>query len=992
MLSLDRPLDIDGIAVFRDHADPNLFWYLPGPVRLARRQDSNRAAFSFIKYKPAVAGAGLKGGGFAMFETTLALDPKKEQAIKARVMTEPRVTQPRLSPVIFEEGTVQCIALNMQGSGGGGAAEAPPPGAFNAVEEILGATVPSMDAQNRAAFSLVLSQEGTTILEQALEQGLAPIGVLYSFVYSGMRPALEVEITADLEMVYNHFSLDFDVQIQWVRAGIDLLFEKLKQTGVIKIKILNFTGEADEAEQESWALEFFKNDLLSKWFEPTFAPGILATEQAKADSLEAVAKLNSDMLGGLKLPAKDEKPETKTDPKAGDAAKTDTKTTTETKTAGVTINQTSSQTSVQTQQTPPQPILYLAAFDKVSCTPDLLPDGQSISHLLSETGTLETVIVTGAGATVKVDGKAVALDQQGQFKVDVQLDKSVQVEVTWPAAVRQETFNLYFDMDKPPETGWGTTSSCAAFIEYLDNKTKDQRFLNASGIADGDGAKWSGPELGAARLEKWFTTLAEPKKVEIAAYASFEQANNKQLQAEYNKRLSQRRLEVVKGIAGRKGVAQPASAAHGDTEARKDPNNPATGNPNDRVVKIKGSITDGQPSTWKGTLARPKVALPEQTTTPKQAEEQKPKKEEVKKSNNMPGVVSLKLKHVHKEELKKLSLYFNRAEATRRVYAPQGFFGLLLGELEDKSSYFTEVDLDDPFFRELNIQAEAPIDFNRIGLSSAQLALDYGDPGNPKSHKHSDFVFREGDQGPKDFAVFLNSNYDVDYLQQQQFHFSPDSGWESDKYSIELPAERTVDRTLFINPHEVLDFMEITLIPGDIDAGIVASTEATLRATGPAGFDMKKVFTILPDSPPQIWKLRAPKPAVPEDRTVTCTLKHRLKDGAVHEQLPIELTSPTLLVHDPFDQALNIEFIPLFDAAKVRQIFIDVEYNDPVNRYSRSERLNIKGDQIDNAKLRIALLDPKHREFKYRFTVVGTDDFRQLAYQTTEEELIPILV
>lgn len=357
----------------------------------------------------------------------------------------------------------------------------------------------------------------------------------------------------------------------------------------------------------------------------------------------------------------------------------------------------------------------------------------------------------------------------------------------------------------------------------------------------------------------------------------------------------------------------------------------------------------------------------------------------------MPGVVSLKLKFIRQEERKKLTFHYNRAEATRRTYAPQGFFGLLLGDLADKDSYFTEVDLDDPFFREFKVQAEVPIDFARIGLSSAQVALDYGDPANAADHKHGDFVFREGDKGPKDFTVFLNSTHDVDYQQQQQFHFSPDAGWDSDRSSIELPASRTADRTLFINPYDVLDFLEISVTPGDIDAGIITSTEVTLRALGPTGFDMKKTFIVLPDSPPQVWKLRAPKPVAPDTRTVTFALKHHLKDGSVREQLAQELTSSALLVHDPFDQALSIEFIPLFDITAVKQVFIDVEYDDPANNYSRSERLDIKGDQTDNVKLRIALLDPDQRQFRFRYTVVGTNgDFRRLAFQTSDEEVVPI--
>jgi hypothetical protein len=412
------------------------------------------------------------------------------------------------------------------------------------------------------------------------------------------------------------------------------------------------------------------------------------------------------------------------------------------------------------------------------------------------------------------------------------------------------------------------------------------------------------------------------------------------------------------------------------------------------VVKIKGRVAGGQTSAFRGTLARGKSTIIE----PPKIDPVPPKKEDKKETppaapSSMPGVVSLKLKFIRQEERKKMTFRYNRSEAVRRVYAPQGFFGLMLGDLDDKDSYFAEVDLDDPFFREFKVMAETPIDFEKIGLLSAQVALDYGDPANARDHKHGDFVFRPDDKGPKEFTVFLNAAHDVDYRQQQQFHFSPESGWDAEDFSIELPAARTEDRTLFVNPYDVLDFLEISVAPGDIDAGVVNSTQVTLSAAGPGAFARRKVFVVLPDSPPQVWRLRAPRPAAPETRQITAALRHHLKDGTLRDVPAAPLEASTLIVHDPFDQALNIEFVPLFDAAAVRQMFIDVEYNDPANNYSRAERIDVRGDQADNIRLRLAVLDPLQRQFRYRFTVVGTNgDFRRLAWETSDEEVVPIQV
>src|SRR4051812_5396005 len=166
-----KTLLVEGVTVFADHADPRQFWYLPAPVSLAER--NGEPQFTLIRYRPAVTGSGVQGGGFLMMEVELKLDPAVEQKIRSAVS---RVSDgpPRLAPAPFDDGTVQVVALNIQG-GGGTNAPKPPPGAFVAVESILGATKPSLAGNNTAVFSLTLSQEGSIILDQAFREGGAPI-------------------------------------------------------------------------------------------------------------------------------------------------------------------------------------------------------------------------------------------------------------------------------------------------------------------------------------------------------------------------------------------------------------------------------------------------------------------------------------------------------------------------------------------------------------------------------------------------------------------------------------------------------------------------------------------------------------------------------------------------------------------------------------------------------------------------------------------------
>ena len=270
MLKLGTGMEtIDGVTVFPDHADPEQWWYLPGPVALSRREDG-RANFSFIKFKPAAV-EGAKGGGYLAFGVNLKLSEDKERAIRSKLGIS---ADGRLTAVPFDEGSVRAIALDLQGSGGTVATPAAA-GSFVAVEQILGATVPSLYGDNDAIFSLVLSQEGAIILEQALEQGTTPIGVVYEMKFTGLQPALEVDVKIDFERVYDHFSVGVGANVYFVKADIEAGIEALKQTGAIEIEFTNFTTDGSQDEREKWALSFITEHLLGDWFKPTLTPGQL---------------------------------------------------------------------------------------------------------------------------------------------------------------------------------------------------------------------------------------------------------------------------------------------------------------------------------------------------------------------------------------------------------------------------------------------------------------------------------------------------------------------------------------------------------------------------------------------------------------------------------------------------------------------------------------------------------------------------------------------
>ncbi|GGV07078.1 hypothetical protein GCM10010260_50910 [Streptomyces filipinensis] len=258
---------VDGVEVFPDHADPNQFWYLPAPVTLA--QGDQGPVFTLITWRGTPGDGDSVGGGFLMIQTALTLDPEAESRLRSRLAEHAPGTV-RLSQVPYDEGDVQCVALDVQGPGG--TVNTLPPGAFRAVETILGSAVPSLYGDNTAMFSLRLSAQGASLLKQVFAAGGTPVGVIYRLRFTALRPALSVTITANMHRVYSELAVGIDAQIYWARVGLEAAFQRLRQSGVIHIDVKEFTTDADNDQKIQWALDTFMNHVLAQWFEPSLSP------------------------------------------------------------------------------------------------------------------------------------------------------------------------------------------------------------------------------------------------------------------------------------------------------------------------------------------------------------------------------------------------------------------------------------------------------------------------------------------------------------------------------------------------------------------------------------------------------------------------------------------------------------------------------------------------------------------------------------------------
>ena len=330
--------------------------------------------------------------------------------------------------------------------------------------------------------------------------------------------------------------------------------------------------------------------------------------------------------------------------------------------------------------------------------------------------------------------------------------------------------------------------------------------------------------------------------------------------------------------------------------------------------------------------------------------------------------VALRLKFIHQDELKTETLEYRISEATQRTYAPVGFFGLLASDL-DLGRHFRSIDLDDAFYREFKVTVQAPIDYARLGLTSATIRLDYGDPvGDPAHLKHTDFLFDGAHAGDREWKVFLDQRLDTSYRYQVEYHFDPGSTWKARRWDYTLPGQTTEDRTLFLNPYQDFAFLEVRVFPNRIDAGVITATDVVLSYTSPGGWTRQDMLTFVPGGDAQLWRLRL------EDRDATqytYHFVHHIKGGGTITTDPVTSSASALPVDDPFAGALDLTFVPVFDPATVRFAFADVHYEDPANHYTRDLRVQFDGTSMAPVTQHLSLRDPARSEFSVRVTIVG---------------------
>ena len=177
MLQVDRVQQIEGVTVYGDHEQFNVFYAIPQQPRYRINADG-KPSFAFFKYRfPVDHPDGKKGGGFVLFDVEFVVDEAKIPIIKEKLV--PQVTQEAnrrgISPVpevmlgslTYTKGTNSLLY---------------PQGLVT--RQVPNGSKPSMFGNNVSTFALELPPEGATFFEQAMQGDGGAVSVVYDLWFT----------------------------------------------------------------------------------------------------------------------------------------------------------------------------------------------------------------------------------------------------------------------------------------------------------------------------------------------------------------------------------------------------------------------------------------------------------------------------------------------------------------------------------------------------------------------------------------------------------------------------------------------------------------------------------------------------------------------------------------------------------------------------------------------------------------------------------------
>lgn len=319
------------------------------------------------------------------------------------------------------------------------------------------------------------------------------------------------------------------------------------------------------------------------------------------------------------------------------------------------------------------------------------------------------------------------------------------------------------------------------------------------------------------------------------------------------------------------------------------------------------------------------------------------------------------------------SIHFRENMVVEWHMAPQGTLPNIT-TLTDKAGkpvawadHYVEVDLDDKFFKQLNVVAMANADFANLPLFAISLDLWYG----------ATHFGQEALSSPDDRPHFVTytENDVYKYTYQYTVHY------KGAQQTFVSPVTESDDRQLVVDVDDT-GILTIDISAGDINWDQVTKAQVTVRYEDSSnGVDMiERQFMLSSSTPTARFQELIFKPRT---KPYKYAVKYVMKGGKELSADFAEGRSPRLYVNDPFSAMKTVGVRPVGDLTNdIQTIFLDLKYHDEKNQYDQtaSPALSKSNPFFDWT---FPVIDPTAGTVTYSGTIEFTDGSTDTIPETT---------
>lgn len=350
--------------------------------------------------------------------------------------------------------------------------------------------------------------------------------------------------------------------------------------------------------------------------------------------------------------------------------------------------------------------------------------------------------------------------------------------------------------------------------------------------------------------------------------------------------------------------------------------------------------------------------------------------------------VGFQLQYKQQEELGSFDVDFSLSAPETRTHAPNGLFSALLSDA-DKATHVKEINLDDPFFQQIDVTVSTTGDFPEYDIESAVVDLQHGGtvdaPATPGS-----IAFTPSGQAGGHFIAFPDGgDYEVRHRVTYDLGDSPDIAGQPGTQKIVTGWTADISRELVVHPADDIGIRNVFVEPGVVDWDVIDHIETTLTYADPANsFTTSRTYIASPASARVEWRVRL------TDRSITgYTVQYRwhLKNGRIIDGKPTPTDIDQLYVPDPFVERLPVTISALVDKSQVTRVDVQLSYQDDGNDFTFTQTAEVPGPDFVPVTIEIPLLDSDVRSFSYAATLVrASGNPQQLSSVTTDAQSVVI--